>query len=250
MFNTADKNKKLAFHFIFWILYYVLFSIIWAKNYDYRESFYLEFILLPIRIFVVYATVLYLIPQFLLNKRFVLFTAYYVILLLFSGILQDVFLYFFYEQTVITSFSDIFRFHGLIRTIILINSTVFFVSTLYILNLYFKEKSKNEEALLGNQELMELKSSRRTYKIVTNEITYIEGLGNYVHYLLMNDNKITVYKSLKKCLQELPPNFERIHKSYIINKNQVRSYNNDSVELGNGEMLPISSSVEIDKVLN
>ncbi|WP_424270584.1 LytTR family transcriptional regulator DNA-binding domain-containing protein [Eudoraea sp.] len=38
----------------------------------------------------------------------------------------------------------------------------------------------------------------------------------------------------------MPQNFLRIHKSFIVNKNRIQSYNNDSVEI-DSRILPIGS---------
>ena len=38
---------------------------------------------------------------------------------------------------------------------------------------------------------------------------------------------------------ELPPNFIRIHRSYIINRNYIKSFAGDQIQLINGERFPI-----------
>ncbi len=239
MLTELTKKNKVIIQVIFWIIYYIAFSLIWVKNDNYKSSFFLEFILLPIRILTVYLCVLYLIPKYLLLKKFKEFIFFYVGMLILASIGQRLFMYFFYENLEVFDFSEIFKPAALIRSSLLINTTVLFISSLYILILYFREKDKNEES---NSEMIELKSNRRTHIIATNSIMYIEGLGNYVNYHLNDSSKITVYKSLKQCLTQLESeNFARIQKSFIINTNYLRSYDNETVEMKNGTSLPIGT---------
>ena len=118
---------------------------------------------------------------------------------------------------------------------------MFFVSSIYILHLYFKEKSKKE---INTNDVIKLKSNRRVYRVQPKDILYIEGLGNYVNYMMADGKKITVYQSLKKCLENLSSDFIRIQKSFIINKNHIKSYNNESVEMINEEFISIGNSFD------
>ena len=243
MFKQLNKNQKLALHFLFWMVYYVLFSLIWAKDGNYKDSFYLEFILLPIRILAVYLTIRYLIPQFLLKKKFTKFSLFYLLSIVGLGLMQQGFIHFFYNTE--TSVNTDFSFNTLIRATILINSTAFFVSTIYILNLYFLQKESFDKVKINKPEdepKIELKSNRKNYILSPNDIIYIEAMGNYVNYFIENGKKITVYQSLKECLKSLPGNFLRVHKSYIVNRKKILSYDKEFIEVNNEKTIPVGSS--------
>ncbi|WP_411768738.1 LytR/AlgR family response regulator transcription factor [Winogradskyella sp. A3E31] len=65
-----------------------------------------------------------------------------------------------------------------------------------------------------------LKENKTLYKVKLDNISYIEAFGDYVkvHY----DNKIlTVHSTFSKFLENLPPNFLRVHKSFCINLNRM-----------------------------
>jgi hypothetical protein len=222
-------GSRALTHITFWLSYYVLFSLVWFKaDSGYFASFYLEFILLPVRMLAAYCMIYFLIPQYLIKKQFKQFFSGYLILLILAGVLQRLFSYFFYEQLLLQQVNDLINFSGLSRSILLINSTVIFVGAAKIFQLHMK--------LLDNQNFksqIEVRSNRRTYRINTNEILYIEGLGNYITYYLQYKKELIVYSTIKKCLVDLPAQFLRVHRSYIINVNHIESYNNENVIINN-----------------
>lgn len=66
-----------------------------------------------------------------------------------------------------------------------------------------------------------LKSGTKTYRVKTDSILYVEGLGNYVTFYLP-DKKIVAYMSIQEVLKMLPENvFCRIHKSYIVSLKHI-----------------------------
>ncbi|MGB3464397.1 MAG: LytTR family DNA-binding domain-containing protein [Cyclobacteriaceae bacterium] len=106
-----------------------------------------------------------------------------------------------------------------------------------------KDKRKNESSDKENTKaIITLKSNRKNYIIPLENIIYIEAMGNYVHYHTEDGNRITVYQSLKNCLDTLPGNFLRTHKSYIINSDKILSYDNDFIETTDGNKIPVGSS--------
>lgn len=75
-----------------------------------------------------------------------------------------------------------------------------------------------------------VKSERRTIKLPTDEILFIEGMNNYAK-IVMEDGQYTIYQSLTLLLEQLPGHFVRIHKSYIINKRAIRAFTSEYVEI-------------------
>lgn len=243
MFKKLNRNQELATHVLFWISYYVLFSFIWAREGNYFSSFYLEFVYMPIRLLVTYTTILYLIPQFLVNKRFRDFFISYFAMLALGSIVQRFFFYFFFEGNTEFVTGIVFDIRALFRTAMLLNSTVLFVSSIKVLSLFFEEKERNS---FMNDDPLELKSNRKTYRVYPSEIEYIEGMGNYVVYHISRYKKITVYQSLKKAVSDLDENFIRVHKSYIVNKREVLSYDNEGLELKSGRIIPLSKNSNLE----
>ncbi len=244
MFKEYNKSKVLLIHILFWIIYYLLFGLIWAKEGKYLDSFCLEFVLLPVRIMSVYLTIYLLIPKYLIEKQFKSFFAAYLLMLLGAGLLQQLFFYLFVENFLLIDATNIYTFNGVVRSIILINTTVVFVSAIYISHLFFIEKSKNDKAIGDN--LLALKSNKRTYTVKENEIVHIDGLGNYVTFHLQDATSIIVYDSLKNITKNLSENFVRIHKSHIVNKSFIKSFSKENIETKTGVFVPIGKSFEFN----
>lgn len=82
------------------------------------------------------------------------------------------------------------------------------------------------------------------YPISPEEIIYCEGDDSYTHLYLQNGKCYTVCKLLKEYEQLLAPyNFFRIHKSYLVNINQIEMVtkaDSVSVTMSNKTALPVS----------
>lgn len=80
--------------------------------------------------------------------------------------------------------------------------------------------------------------------IETANIIYLEAQSNYSIFYLVNNEKITVTKTLKDFEELLPASiFIRIHHSYIINKNLVEKYikgEGGQVVMKNGIVLDVA----------
>jgi DNA-binding LytR/AlgR family response regulator len=89
-------------------------------------------------------------------------------------------------------------------------------------------KSRSDEP----DDFIMLKSEHRIHKVKHNEILYIEGLKEYVIFHLKNEKRIITLRSIKSLEESLPDNFMRIHRSYIINKNEISTLYRNMVEIG------------------
>lgn len=239
-------NSRILTHVIFWVGYYILFGLIWARDGEYMESFYLEFVLLPIRILAVYLTIYFLLPRYLLKKKYLGFLLGYGLILLIGGLLQRVFIHLFYENLLLNDSEALFSPKMIVRAIVLINTTVLFVLGIKLFQLWSIERDKNDRK---ENEVVEIKSNRRIHRVPLREILYVEGLGNYVNYFLADDSKITAYGTIKQTLETLPENFVRVHKSYIINKEHIKSYDANSIDISN-RMIPRGKSVSDELLLS
>ena len=73
------------------------------------------------------------------------------------------------------------------------------------------------------------------------DILYIEGLRNYVQFVC-KEEKVISLQNMKALEEELPAKqFIRIHKSYIINLDQIQQVEGNAVNI-QGKILPIGQS--------
>lgn len=87
-----------------------------------------------------------------------------------------------------------------------------------------------------------VKSSGQQHRINFNEILYIESIKDYVNIRTVYQEYI-ILDSLKSLDQELPQaSFIRVHKSFIINLNQIKSIGPKKIVLLSEHEIPIGDS--------
>ena len=234
-------NSKILTHVLFWLGYFLLFGFIWTRNGNYLDAYSLEFVLLPVRIMAVYVMIYMLIPWFLEREEYLKFGITYVALLLISGFLQTVIVYFFRGAG-----DSVFSLSALIRNVVLINSTIVVIASFKIFKLWQQQQAVNKELRKEHVPIIEMKSDKRTYRLKTSDILYLESLGNYVTCHL-KDRRLISYTSLNECATRLPDNFMRIHKSYIVNRENITSYNSEDIEVGD-KRLPIGRAFRVGEI--
>jgi DNA-binding LytR/AlgR family response regulator len=87
-------------------------------------------------------------------------------------------------------------------------------------------------------EIIWVRADRKNVRLRIEDISYIEGLKDYVK-IYEKGNMIISKIPLKKIEQKLPSErFIRIHRSYLVSVSKITAYNNEGIELG-PIMLPI-----------
>jgi DNA-binding LytR/AlgR family response regulator len=93
------------------------------------------------------------------------------------------------------------------------------------------------------EESLFIYSEYRMIKINLQDIEYIESLEDYIRIHRTNDKAILTLMTLKGVLEKLPSHkFKRIHRSYIVAVDKVRSILNRKVTMASHTELPISDS--------
>jgi DNA-binding LytR/AlgR family response regulator len=92
-----------------------------------------------------------------------------------------------------------------------------------------------------------VKADHKLYKILFNDIRYIEGMREYVSFHV-STGRITALMSLKSLEEQLPSSqFIRCHKSFIVNKDVVTALETGNLILGD-KTIPIGQSYK-EKVI-
>jgi DNA-binding LytR/AlgR family response regulator len=110
---------------------------------------------------------------------------------------------------------------------------------------------ENEQSVKTPREnCIYLRSDRKMVKVALQDIIYIESLKDYIKVVATTGTIITK-QSISSIEETLPKDmFVRIHRSYIVALNKIKSYSNELVWLGTAE-LPISRMYknELEKIL-
>jgi len=99
-----------------------------------------------------------------------------------------------------------------------------------------------EQPTANQADFISIKDNKTIYRIPYTEINHIQSWGNYLKFYLSDNSIKIVRKTIKTVESELPSNqFLRIHKSYIVNINQVKAIEGNQIKLGD-QYLPIGKS--------
>jgi DNA-binding LytR/AlgR family response regulator len=112
--------------------------------------------------------------------------------------------------------------------------------------------TRKEPATTTGEKEIFIKKGSSLVKLKLNDIIYIEALENYVT-LTTNDDKFTIHFTMKAIEDYLPPGvFIRVHRSYIINKSNIQTIKENSLDLNIGgtiKNIPVGKSFR-DSLLN
>lgn len=87
-----------------------------------------------------------------------------------------------------------------------------------------------------------IKDKQRLVKLAYSDISYAEACDNY-SILYTSDSKFIISYSLKHVEAKLPlKNFLRVHRSYMVNIEQISQINQKSLVLMDGKEIPVSEA--------
>ncbi|HRO73227.1 MAG TPA: LytTR family DNA-binding domain-containing protein, partial [Saprospiraceae bacterium] len=84
------------------------------------------------------------------------------------------------------------------------------------------------------------------HRVKTKDIMYIEADQVYLHVVLIHKKTIIIRQSLKTMLSELTDdNLIQCHRSYIVNKNHIKSWNTSQITLTDNTEIPVSRNYNL-----
>lgn len=114
-----------------------------------------------------------------------------------------------------------------------------FLKTISKYNHYYSGGNTNESSPLADpfdSAYMFFKVNKDMVKIYLKEIIYIESIKDYLKIVTQEKSYIT-YQRISYMEEKLPENrFIRIHKSYIIAHDKIRTFRNDMLKIGNADL--------------
>lgn len=239
-------NRRIIYHLTFWVLIILFLTYYFGRqNNEYDKAFYFAAFLMPVVVGTSYFFSYYLIPKFLLTGRYAKFSLYFVYLIIISLYL---------EMLVVTvSFVILANYHynkmlpitvdaiSMGITLYLIVFGVAFIRMISVFRQNEEEKNNLQSAVERNQiETITVVADRNKIPLVLSQILYIESLADYVKIISTHGSVVTKEK-ISSLHDRLPTRFIRIHRSFIVNKARINSFNKEKVVVGEVE-LPISRS--------
>lgn len=108
-----------------------------------------------------------------------------------------------------------------------------------------KQKAKAGQVQDGGADFFFVKADKKLVRVNMADIVYIEGLKDYVIIRMPNDRVITL-QTMKSLEDRLPTaNFQRIHRSFIVNLDRIEALHGNMVEVtekGKTTSLPVGKS--------
>ncbi|MCY1635505.1 LytR/AlgR family response regulator transcription factor [Marinifilum sp. D737] len=105
------------------------------------------------------------------------------------------------------------------------------ISTGRFLKAINKFLSMEQTQLTKRKDIIHIKADKKNYNIPADSILYIEGVDNYIK-IKTTTNCLICYESLSRMEKELPAEiFIRIHRSFIINIDQIDHYTSSYIKL-------------------
>lgn len=87
-----------------------------------------------------------------------------------------------------------------------------------------------------NESFVYFRADRKMVKVLISDILYVESMKDYVKVFVQN-NTIITKQSISSVETMLPEKkFVRVHRSYIVSLDKIKSFTNELIEVGNTEI--------------
>jgi len=100
--------------------------------------------------------------------------------------------------------------------------------------------AKDETVTAPSIEFIFVRVNRKNVRLVLSDVLFVQSLKDYVQVHTSN-GVFTVKDSISNFTKQLSPDFVRVHRSYVVNRQRVSAVTRYDVEIGDVE-IPISDS--------
>lgn len=213
------------------------------------QTIYFISFLMPVIIITSYYFNQHLIPNYLIPGKYSLFLRYAIYTIILALYAQAVVLFlslllFSNYQTEQLNSLDINVISLALGTLLIIVANAFYES---MITLYHQNKTIDDltrELAQNEVATITIKSNRQHIQIPLDQLILVESKGDYVQMYTTSEAFITKEK-ISALADRLPSQFIRTHRSFIINKGKISSFNKVSLIIDNKE-IPISRTYKKD----
>jgi len=239
---------------IFWIFSFVILTLAFGRSFgDLSQAFYFVSFLFPVIVGTSYLVNAYLVPRFLLRKNYFKFILYFIYVLVFSVYL---------EMLVMTLSLILFaNFHYTelnpkTKDVVFLTTVLYFFvflnTIIFLMKAYFMGEEKQKELEAEKQKLIKghlvVRSERKSRQIPYDQIAYVESVGNYVRIQTSSGEAILSKEKISSLKEKLPDYFLRIHRSIIVNRDRIQSFNKEWITVNEND-LPLSRKYK-EQIIN
>ena len=235
--NMKIKSSNPLYHVIYIILVILILTLVFGSSWnDKIAAFYFISMLLPVVLGTSYFFNYVLVPKFYLKKKYFLFGLYTFYTFVFSLYFEAIVLILSLIYMANYSFQNMNPNTSDAVMLVVVLYLLVFLGSVLLMARQIKEKQQLIQYLMVEKEKMEkafleIMSNRKMTKIPYNEIIYIESLADYIKINTTN-NEIVSKEKISHLASRLPDTFLRIHRSFIVNKEQIRSFSYNEVQVG------------------
>lgn len=239
------KLMKRRFNIIYWLFVSLILILVFGvRSVSFINAFYFISFLVPVALVTSWYINNYLIPNYLLRKkykRFIILSVFTVIISL-DIIMIVVFVAFIliakYQSDQLNDLiTQYYSFPAILYLTVIANT---FFNLVYDY-MEIAEDMKVLSALKNNHSngYLIVRSNRQTRKISYSTINYIESMSDFIIIRTTDNQKIITRERISRIEEKLPTQFIRIHRSFIVNIEQIISFTRDQVSVP-GMDIPIS----------
>ncbi len=239
--------KIKIYHLLFWVFVVILLTLIFGSSWgNSLNAFYFVSLLLPVVIATSYFFNYFLVPRFLLRKKYFYFGLY----------LFYTFVVSLYLELLVLTFSFIYlanfnlgEINPYARDTLVLGIVLYMIVFLGSFLLMFQQLSGSKKKITGlinekeklQKNFFEVISNRKKIRLSYDEVLYIESLADYICIHALEGKEIISKEKISGIESRLPETFLRIHRSFIVNTEKVSGFNYYEIEI-DGKFLNIGRS--------
>jgi len=233
------------FNSIYWLIVIIILMLIYGlRSVNIINTFYFISFLVPIALVTSWYFNTILVPKYLLKKRYKRFISLGLVSLIISLDLMMVFVFIAfillarYQPDQLGELTkQYYSFPAVLYLTVIING--FFNLAQDYLRIAEDIKVLKEQKNGHESGHLKVRSNRQYSIIKYNLIDYIESMSDYVIIRTKENQSIITRETISRLEQRLPSQFLRIHRSYIVNLDNIDSFNREQISIS-GKDLPIS----------
>lgn len=228
------KSSNPYFHILYWILVIVSLTLIFGRSWgNNTAAFYFVSMLIPIVLGTSYFFNYVIVPRYYLKKKYLKFGLYTFYTLVVSLYLESIVIMFSFIYLGNFNFQALGPYASDILLFAVVLYLLVFLGSFLLMARQIRENKQVIYQLLDEKEKMkksflEVMSDRKIAKIPYEDIIYIESRSDYIQINTIN-GQIVSKEKISKLYSRLPDMFLRIHRSFIINKDRIRSFSSGEV---------------------